>query len=99
RVLYDETTGTLLCGDLFTHLGGGPALTTDDVVEPAMAAEDLFHATCLAPDTPSALRALGDLEPSTLGIMHGSSFQGDGKQALYALADQYHGRIVAATAT
>ena len=27
-MLYEETTGTLLCGDLFTHLGNGPALTT-----------------------------------------------------------------------
>ena len=26
-VLYEETTGTLLCGDLFTHLGNGPAVT------------------------------------------------------------------------
>src|SRR5205085_10080727 len=31
RVLFEETTRTLLCGDLFTHLGRGPALTTDDV--------------------------------------------------------------------
>src|SRR6185295_13559790 len=23
RVLYEETTGTLLCGDLFTHIGNG----------------------------------------------------------------------------
>ncbi len=26
-VLYEETTGTLLCGDLFTQLGNGPAVT------------------------------------------------------------------------
>jgi flavorubredoxin len=25
RVLFEETTGTLLCGDLFTHFGNGPA--------------------------------------------------------------------------
>jgi hypothetical protein len=35
RVLYEETTGTLLCGDLFTHLGDGPALTEADIVGPA----------------------------------------------------------------
>ena len=33
HVLYDETTGTLLCGDLFTQLGDGPAVTTDDIVD------------------------------------------------------------------
>jgi flavorubredoxin len=89
QVLYEETTNTLLCGDVFSQVGRGPALTTDDVVEPAMAAEDMFHATCLAPHTAQTLRALGDLEPTTLAIMHGSSFQGDGKGALYDLADRY----------
>lgn len=89
RVLYEETTGTLLCGDLFTNVGGGPALTTDDVVEQAMAAEALFHASCLAPHTAATLRSLGDLEPRTLAIMHGSSFQGDGRQALHDLAAAY----------
>lgn len=32
RVLYEETTGTLFCGDLFTHLGNGPAVTATDIV-------------------------------------------------------------------
>ena len=32
RVLFEESTGTLLCGDLFTQLGDPPALTTDDVL-------------------------------------------------------------------
>ena len=41
-VLYEESTGTLLCGDLFTHLGDGAALTDRDIVGPAIAAEDAF---------------------------------------------------------
>jgi len=89
QVLFEETTGTLLCGDLFTAVGNGPAVTTGDVIGPAMAAESMFHATCLAPHTAATLRGLGDLQPSTLALMHGSSFQGDGRQALYDLADQY----------
>jgi flavorubredoxin len=89
QVLYEETTNTLLCGDLLSQVGSGPALTTDDVVEPAMVAEEMFHATCLAPHTAETLRALGDLEPATLAIMHGSSFHGDGKSALYDLAVGY----------
>jgi flavorubredoxin len=91
QVLYEETTGTLFCGDLFTHVGPGPALTTEDVVGPALAAEQMFHATCLNPDTGRILRGLGDLEPRTLAIMHGRSFQGDGKRALYDLAAHYEG--------
>jgi flavorubredoxin len=89
QVLYEETTRTLLCGDLFSQVGRGPALTTDDVVAPALAAEQMFHATCLAPHTGSAIRQLGDLNPATLAIMHGSSHQGDGKRALYDLAAEY----------
>ena len=89
RVLYEETTGTLLCGDLFTHLGNVPALTTDDIVEPAMQAEAMFRSTSLAPDTADVMRRLGDLAPNTLALMHGSSFSGDGAKALNNLAAAY----------
>jgi len=89
QLLFEETTGTLLCGDLFSQIGAGPAVTTDDVVEPALAAERLFHASSLAPNTAGTLRQLGDLSPTTLAIMHGASFRGDGKAALYDLAAGY----------
>ncbi|MGR7027656.1 MBL fold metallo-hydrolase [Geodermatophilus sp. URMC 62] len=52
RVLYEETTGTLLCGDLFTHMGDGPALVETDVVGPAIEAELLFRAMTRAPARP-----------------------------------------------
>ena len=48
-VLFEESTRTLLCGDLFTQLGNDPALTDGDVVGPAIAAEDLFHYSSLNP--------------------------------------------------
>ena len=89
RVLYEETTRTLLCGDLFTRLGDGPAVTDDDIVGPAMEAEGLFRYSSLTPDTAAVMRRLGDLEPVTLALMHGSSFSGDGKSALYDLAGAY----------
>jgi flavorubredoxin len=95
QVFFEETTGTLLCGDLFTQTGNGPALVTTDVIAPAMAAEAMFHATALAPHTAAAMRSLGDLEPSTLAIMHGSSFSGDGRQALYDLATGYEDLVAA----
>ena len=41
-VLYDETTKTLLCGDLFTRQGAYDAASDDDVVGPAVAAEDVY---------------------------------------------------------
>lgn len=89
RVLFEETTKTLFCGDLFTHTGDGPALTSADIVGPAKAAEEIFHATCLAPHTGATLRRLADLGPTTLAVMHGSSFNGDAAQALRDLADYY----------
>jgi flavorubredoxin len=89
RLLFEETTNTLLCGDLFTHLGNRPAVVSDDIVEPAMEAEAIFRASCLAPDTASVMRKLGDLAPRTLALMHGASYQGDGRRALYDLADAY----------
>ena len=89
QVLHEETTNTLLCGDLLSQVGGRLALTTDEVVTSALAAEGMFHATSLAPHTGRVLRSLGDIAPTTLAIMHGSSFRGDGRQALYDLAAGY----------
>ena len=96
-VLFEETTGTLLCGDLFSSVGNGPALTTDEVVGPALAAEEMFHATALAPHTGATLRGLADLAPTTLAIMHGSSFEGDGRAQLQGLAEGYEAMIAAAS--
>jgi len=96
RILYEETTNTLLCGDLFSHLGNGPALTTSDVVEAAGQAEDVFGASCLTPNTGPTIRRLADLAPTTLAIMHGSCYSGDGAAALLALADDYDRRLAAA---
>jgi flavorubredoxin len=97
RVLFEETTGTLLCGDLFTHLGNGPALTEGDIVEPAAAAEDVFRASSLHPSTAPAVRNLAELRPSALALMHGSSFTGDCAGALKRLADDYETRIATAS--
>ena len=96
QVLFEETTSTLLCGDLLTQVGAGPAVATHDVVGAALAAEDMFHQTSMAPSTPSVLRSLGDLSPRTLAIMHGSSFAGDGRQAMYDLAGAYESVLVGA---
>jgi flavorubredoxin len=94
RVLYEETTGTLLCGDLFTHLGDGPALASGDIVGQAMEAEALFRSSSLAPDTATVMRGLGELAPTTLALMHGSSFSGDGAAALNDLAAGYESQYL-----
>jgi flavorubredoxin len=92
-VLYEESTGTLLCGDLFTQLGDARALTDGDVVGPAIVAEDMFKYSCLNPGMGATIRSLSKLAPSTLALMHGPSFAGDGAAALRALADEYDRRV------
>nr|WP_294508271.1 MBL fold metallo-hydrolase [uncultured Rhodopila sp.] len=96
-VLYEESTGTLLSGDLFSQLGRCPALTTGDVVMPAIEAEDVFHFSSLHPSTADTVSRLADLSPRTLALMHGPAFSGDGAAALRSLARDYDRRIRAAT--
>ena len=86
---FDETTETLFAGDLFTHVGDGPAVTSSDIVEPALAGEEIFHATSLGPNVAPTIRRLAALNPTTLATMHGSSYQGNGAQQLEELARGY----------
>lgn len=95
-VLFEETSGTLLCGDLFTQLGNQPALTGGDVVGPALAAEDMFRFSSLNPGMGGTIRRLAALAPRNLALMHGPSFAGDGAAALHALGDDYDRRVRAA---
>lgn len=99
RVLYEETTGTLLCGDLFTALGDVPATSDDDLVGPAAAAEDAFGATALTAHTAPTIRRLADLTPRNLALMHGPTFVGATPDAaaeqLRGLADDYERRVAA----
>jgi flavorubredoxin len=78
-LLFEETTSTLFCGDLFTAVGPCPPTTDDDILGPALAAEEMFHATALKPTTASTIRALSDLYPSTMALMNGPSINGDTK--------------------
>jgi len=89
RVLFEETTKTLFCGDLFTHAGDGPPITDADIVGPALAAEELFHATALSPATEKTIRRLAALEPQLLALMHGSSTRTRCSESLLRLADAY----------
>jgi flavorubredoxin len=97
-LLYEETTGTLLCGDLFTQLGDRAALVASDIVGPAIAAEDAFRYSALNPGMGATIRRLARLAPRTLALMHGPSFSGDGAAALHALAESYDRRVRTALA-
>jgi flavorubredoxin len=91
-LLYEESTGTLFTGDLFTQHGDGPALVERDIVGPAIASEDIVGYSALSPGMGATIRRLAGLAPRTLALMHGPSFHGDGAAALRALADDYERR-------
>lgn len=94
-VLFEETHGTLFVSDLFHHNGKREPLTSDDVVERSRAAAKQMQSGPLmdyVPYTPKTERLLSELAgfaPKTMAIMHGSSFTGDGADALRGLGRAY----------
>jgi flavorubredoxin len=98
QVLYEETTRTLFCGDLFAHVGNGPSLVETDLLPMAMAGEEMFHSTSIGPATAPTIRRLAELRPERLALMHGSSFEGDASGQLERLAGAYEALIESAAA-
>jgi flavorubredoxin len=94
-VLFEETGGTMFVSDLFHHNGQREPLTGDDVVERSREAARAMQASPLmdyVPYTPNTQRLLNELaafDPRTLAIMHGSSFVGDGADALRRMGRVY----------
>jgi flavorubredoxin len=91
-LMFEETQKTLLCSDLFTHQGDVESHTTSDVVgrfKQGLIGDlhgPFANAYPYSSQTDDTLKRLASLTPKTLAIMHGSSFVGDGKQALDDLA-------------
>ena len=93
-VLYDVTTKTLFCCDLFTWNGPYVATTDDDVVGPAVHAEDEMPGSLsLHPSSGATCRRLAELEIETLAPMHAPAFTGDCRAALIDLAADFDRRI------
>jgi flavorubredoxin len=87
--LFEIETHTLLCGDLLTHGGGAelPALTESDVLGPSEGLRRAVGGVAIEKNTRALLEKLAATEPSTLALMHGSSYRGDGGRVLRALAE------------
>jgi flavorubredoxin len=90
--LMEETTRTLLCGDLFTQGGAdNPPITEEDILGPS---EGFRHAMDYYSHTENARALLDKLAaagPTTLACMHGSAWRGDGAKLLRSLADALTG--------
>jgi flavorubredoxin len=86
---YEETTRTLLCGDLFTQPGNEHApIVEGDILEPSEAFRLQMDYFAHSPDTRQQLARLSKLQPITLACMHGSAWRGNGASLLMKLADR-----------
>jgi flavorubredoxin len=94
-LLHEETTGTLFCSDLFTQMGPAAPTTESDIVAPAIATAAKVPFMPWTPMAEPTLRRLAGLAPTTLALMHGPTFRGDGAAALNGLADHYATRSAA----
>jgi len=87
-VMFEETQQTLLCSDLFHQNGNVTDLTDKDILElhkkSLLEFEQgpLMGYTPYTAQTSGILQSLAALQPKTLATMHGSSFNGDCRQAL-----------------
>lgn len=87
-LLFDETSATLFCGDLFTQgSDGGVPLSRGDILGPSEAFRAPLDYFAHAPQTGAQLARLAALRPGTLACMHGSAWQGDGAMLLRHLAE------------
>ena len=91
--MFEETQRTLFCSDLFHHYGDVEPLTAGDIVGRTrqalldMQKGPFAYYLPYTAQTRCIFERLAGLDPKTLAVMHGSSFSGDGAQALRDLAE------------
>jgi flavorubredoxin len=86
-VLFDLSTRTLMCGDLFTQPGAKlPAVTESEVLTASEAMRGMMDYYAHATSTSPILEKLASLQPSMLACQHGSAYRGDGAGLLRELA-------------
>ncbi|MFT7486898.1 MAG: flavorubredoxin [Candidatus Paceibacteria bacterium] len=84
--LFEETTATLFCGDLFTQGGDQhEPVTMNDILGPSEEMRkglDYYSATVRGKEY---AEKLASTQPKRLACMHGASWEGDGAQLLRRL--------------
>jgi len=85
--LFETTTQTLFCGDLFTQGGHEhEPLTSDDILEPSEAMRGGLAYFSQTRQVTELTEKLAATSPRILACMHGSAWQGDGAALLRQLA-------------
>jgi len=91
-VLFERTTRTLLCSDLFTEGGADqPPVTEADILEPSERFRAQMDYYSHAKNGRQILMRLAETRPMMLARMHGSAWRGDGAAMLAALAEALDG--------
>ncbi|MFO0744682.1 MAG: MBL fold metallo-hydrolase [Myxococcota bacterium] len=99
-LMFDHTTRTLFCGDLFTQPGAVHAPLVDgDILGPSEAFRAAMDYFAHAPQTAALIERVAALQPKTLACMHGSAWQGDGAALLRGLARELERSGAARAAT
>ncbi len=87
-LMFEEATRTLLCSDLFLQYGDLEPITHQSILDRTeqtlvgFQSGPFAHVTPYTTETERILHGVADLEPTTLATMHGSTFLGNGGQAL-----------------
>ena len=91
-VLFEESERTLFCSDLFHQWGSQEPATADTIIDRCR--DGLLQAEAgpfanyvpYTHHTGRVLETLAEYSPKTLAAMHGSTYHGDGGQAIRDLA-------------
>lgn len=76
--MYETTTKTLFCGDLFTQPGAEhPPLTSSDILGPSEAMRAGLDYYSHGRDTAKLIEKMASQGAKTLACMHGSAWEGD----------------------
>ena len=87
-LMFEETSATLFCSDLFGHSGDVQPIIEGDIVgrtttyTKAQQQGPMAQSVPFTPETRGILDGLAELAPRTLACMHGSSYAGDAGAAL-----------------
>ena len=85
--LFETSTRTLLCGDLFTQPGAThEPLTEGDILGPSEAMRAQLDYYAHSTHTAGLLAKLAETSPRTLACMHGAAWQGNGAKLLGELS-------------
>jgi flavorubredoxin len=85
--LFDESSRTLFCGDLFTQPGLGElACTESDILGPSEAFRAKMDYYAHGKDSGRTLERIASTSPTLLACMHGSAWRGNGAALIRELS-------------